>query len=744
MTGLSPTAQARVETDRAALQLEMERDEASRKLSQAHSGERPPLLGVQRARAQSPGVARSKSAEKPKKGGGLFACCAGGGAAADDRPAGTRRAGSAGRQGMVAAALHAAAMQSEIQQAAASTAASLAMELAAQQQRGLLALTGSAKRAGGAGGGGRGGFRRVAGATKDMKVAVAICAYAGAGQQGALSFGKGAVLQILDDSDQHWWKARMLLPAGGGGGGGGAAAAAGAANAEGWGPQNYVNIERLQPAAAGGAARKAPDLGAAAAAATAACRASGAAAVAGPALTAEQQRKKLMERNHVLHEFWTTEKRYLDDLQRLDRLFYKPLAADIRISGSELSSVFNHSIDMIRSISETICSELKTTTGVEHAKTALEPVQAAPLVAIFQKLREMFRVYHVYSGVYTESVRRVNVLAKKAPDTLRQCTINAKQPIVSLLIKPIQRLPRYELLATELLKRTPEGHGDHAAAVEFERMFKDICEGLQRSMADQKKQRRVTSIFLRLQEGNGSQGGRPKEVVAAGQSFAAGLVLPHRRVVKEQPITCPPSRRREFCHSDAPPSSFSRRLNRDQEEAQQNDRTLADGCRLRVGRAGGVGDLAGDDGREAAQAGRRLPGAAETPVVSRPFPCLCRRLKHAGVSERFSSSSPPARAVQRPAAAREAVRAEAGVDGGAHAVLEPHRPQADAAVGETVILMPPPVFIPIETLTEGTGGCHQMTVSPTARSGRVSAVQMNNNPFVLFPELVERCFFKGS
>ena len=37
-----------------------------------------------------------------------------------------------------------------------------------------------------------------------------------------------------------------------------------------------------------------------------------------------------------------------------------------------------------------------------------------------------------------------------------------------------------------------------------------------------------------------------------------------------------------------------------------------------------------------------------------------------------------------------------------------------------------------------------MTVSPTARSGRVSAVQMNNNPFVLFPELVERCFFKGS
>ena len=38
------------------------------------------------------------------------------------------------------------------------------------------------------------------------------------------------------------------------------------------------------------------------------------------------------------------------------------------------------------------------------------------------------------------------------------------------------------------------------------------------------------------------------------------------------------------------------------------------------------------------------------------------------------------------------------------------------AVGETVILLTP-LFIPIETPTKVTGGCHQMTVSPTARSG---------------------------
>ena len=38
-----------------------------------------------------------------------------------------------------------------------------------------------------------------------------------------------------------------------------------------------------------------------------------------------------------------------------------------------------------------------------------------------------------------------------------------------------------------------------------------------------------------------------------------------------------------------------------------------------------------------------------------------------------------------------------------------------AAVGETVILLTPPDYIPIGKPNEGTGGCHQMTVSPMAR-----------------------------
>ena len=39
------------------------------------------------------------------------------------------------------------------------------------------------------------------------------------------------------------------------------------------------------------------------------------------------------------------------------------------------------------------------------------------------------------------------------------------------------------------------------------------------------------------------------------------------------------SRRREFCHSAAPPSTFSRCLNRDNKKGcEQNDSPLADGC----------------------------------------------------------------------------------------------------------------------------------------------------------------------
>ena len=42
---------------------------------------------------------------------------------------------------------------------------------------------------------------------------------------------------------------------------------------------------------------------------------------------------------------------------------------------------------------------------------------------------------------------------------------------------------------------------------------------------------------------------------------------------------------------------------------------------------------------------------------------------------------------------------------------------AQLTVGETVILLTPPVYpIPIETPATGAGGCHQMAVSPTANA----------------------------
>ena len=48
--------------------------------------------------------------------------------------------------------------------------------------------------------------------------------------------------------------------------------------------------------------------------------------------------------------------------------------------------------------------------------------------------------------------------------------------------------------------------------------------------------------------------------------------------------------------------------------------------------------------------------------------------------------------------------------------------RARLAIGETVILTTP-LFIAIETPTKGTGGCHQMTVSPTANSARTVLTQ---------------------
>ena len=90
---------------------------------------------------------------------------------------------------------------------------------------------------------------------------------------------------------------------------------------------------------------------------------------------------------------------------------------------------------------------------------------------------QFFSVYLTYCNRYDAAMEKLESLQKKSSVTckwlllysdrlkiglwLRETEEAMETKLVSLLITPVQRLPRYILLFTDLKKKTPETHPDY-------------------------------------------------------------------------------------------------------------------------------------------------------------------------------------------------------------------------------------------------------------------------------------------
>ena len=106
----------------------------------------------------------------------------------------------------------------------------------------------------------------------------------------------------------------------------------------------------------------------------------------------------------------------------------------------------------------------------------------------FFKMYTMFVNNHEHSSKVIASLQ--DGTGKKATRFQKLCasasalTANSL-PLESLLITPIQRVPRYVLLVAELLKYTPETHHDHAKLVESLTKLKSVATDINESMKRQ-------------------------------------------------------------------------------------------------------------------------------------------------------------------------------------------------------------------------------------------------------------------
>lgn len=233
-------------------------------------------------------------------------------------------------------------------------------------------------------------------------------------------------------------------------------------------------------------------------------------------------------------ELVNTEERYLNSMQLLYDVFQEPLS-------TATSAVVTHHV-AINKLFETLLSIIQLQSGfyvdmkirldaraTEEGKSATaEEQRELSFAKVFLKFTPYFKMYKSYIAHHTVLLDSMQELtnSKKWTKTVAQCekkeqcqTTGAK--LMSLLIAPIQRVPRYKLFLEQLVKYTdpssPDFNDLQAALKGIQAVASDVNEAIharekrkevldiQRSFVGNVEFVTPSRIFIRKQEFRGSK-----------------------------------------------------------------------------------------------------------------------------------------------------------------------------------------------------------------------------------------------
>jgi len=162
-----------------------------------------------------------------------------------------------------------------------------------------------------------------------------------------------------------------------------------------------------------------------------------------------KERKMLMER--VLLEIVNTEENYCEDLSISLQVFYDPLRRMHLISEEDLSKIFVN-LEEVFKTNRAFNESIKQSLSISNISSS------------FLTWTERFgEVYSVYCAGEVQAIAILQSLQGENPEFaafLKKCSDDPncrKRDLESFLIKPLQRICKYPLLLTEVLKVIPPG-----------------------------------------------------------------------------------------------------------------------------------------------------------------------------------------------------------------------------------------------------------------------------------------------
>lgn len=169
-------------------------------------------------------------------------------------------------------------------------------------------------------------------------------------------------------------------------------------------------------------------------------------------------------REKVAMELLETERSYVEKLNTLVEVFEVPFREANILSNDQFVHIFSN-LDVIRNFNTILLKDLEQIISNWTSNSLLG--------GVFLQMADFLKLYTTYINNYTSALQTISFCKQSSVFTalLEKCESSPRCEALnlpSLLIMPVQRIPRYILLLTELLKHTPNIHPD------YERLTKSL------------------------------------------------------------------------------------------------------------------------------------------------------------------------------------------------------------------------------------------------------------------------------
>eukprot|EP01127_Copromyxa_protea_P015344 TRINITY_DN4401_c0_g1_i1.p1 TRINITY_DN4401_c0_g1~~TRINITY_DN4401_c0_g1_i1.p1 ORF type:complete len:1275 (-),score=238.87 TRINITY_DN4401_c0_g1_i1:139-3642(-) len=208
--------------------------------------------------------------------------------------------------------------------------------------------------------------------------------------------------------------------------------------------------------------------------------------------------KENQTRKSIVQEVLQTEEVYVSCLHYLNTTYYKILSqmSPDHIEFSKLRTIFS-SAQIIEGFNTRLLVSLRA---------RVEKWSNSSLISdIFLKIVDFMKLYTTYVNYYDE-VSRIIEQASVHPEVFSALAAGRDDPtnpkrldLMSMLIMPIQRLPRYVLLIKELLAHTPEDHPDLAELATLFTKLSTVTSYINQKKREMENYRTVSAISEKLQ-----------------------------------------------------------------------------------------------------------------------------------------------------------------------------------------------------------------------------------------------------